>query len=178
MEWAILEKIQTGRVEDILFWKPPPLGNFRFVTLPQEIPEKKSFYPWKFCKFVWHSLKIPKSKTKKFHVLPLSPLPYPVWIFSRIAQSPLLLCKLHHFADDTNLLLLTNSIEKLNKLINIDLKNLSNWLNSNKTSLNVEKTETIIFKSRRKKYEGVNTMKDLIDKNFTLLIMLNILVSE
>ena len=36
-------------------------------------------------------------------------------------------CKVHHFADDTNLLFLTNSIKKLNKLINADLKNLSNW---------------------------------------------------
>ena len=46
------------------FLKSPP-GNFRFVTLSQEILERKSFfYPWKFCKFVWHSLEIPKSKTK------------------------------------------------------------------------------------------------------------------
>ena len=54
---------------------------------------------------------------------------------------------------------LTNSNKKLNKLINIDLKNLSNWLNANKISLNVKKTETIIFKSRRKNYEGVIKLK-------------------
>ena len=54
---------------------------------------------------------------------------------------------------------LTNSTKKLNKLINIDLKNLSNWLNANKISLNVKKTETIIFKSRRKNYEGVIKLK-------------------
>ena len=67
-------------------------------------------------------------------------------------QSPL--CR-----DDANLLFLTNSIKKLKKLINTDLKNLSNWLNANKISLNVKKTETIIFKSRRKKYEGVIKLK-------------------
>ena len=39
------------------------------------------------------------------------------------------------------------------------MKNLSNWLNANKISLNVKKTETIIFKSRRKKYEGVIKLK-------------------
>ena len=39
------------------------------------------------------------------------------------------------------------------------MKTLSNWLNANKTSLNAKKTETIIFKSRRKKYEGVIKMK-------------------
>ena len=31
-------------------------------------------------------------------------------------------CKVHHFTDDTNLLCLSNSIKKLNKLVNADLK--------------------------------------------------------
>ena len=34
--------------------------------------------------------------------------------------------KVHHFADDTNLLCLRNSIKKLNKLVNADLKHLVN----------------------------------------------------
>ena len=55
-------------------------------------------------------------------------------------------CKVHHFADDTNLLNTNNFIKKLNKLLNKDLKNLTNWLNANKISLNVDKTETILFK--------------------------------
>ena len=60
-------------------------------------------------------------------------------------------CKVHHFADDTNLLCLSNSIKKLNKLVNADLKYLVNWLNANKISLNVKKTEVVIFKSKKKK---------------------------
>ena len=48
-------------------------------------------------------------------------------------------CKVHHFADDTNLLCLSNSIKKLNKLVNADLKHLVNWLNANKISLSVKK---------------------------------------
>ena len=48
-------------------------------------------------------------------------------------------CKVHHFADDTNLLHLSNSIKKLNKLVNTDLKHLVNWLNANKVSLNIKK---------------------------------------
>ena len=63
-------------------------------------------------------------------------------------------CKVHHFADDTNLLCLGNSIKKLNKLVNADLKHLVNWLNANKISLNVKKTEMVIFKSKQKKFEG------------------------
>ena len=63
-------------------------------------------------------------------------------------------CKVHHFADDTNLLCLSNSIKKLNKLVNTDLKHLVNWLNANKISLSAKKTEMVIFKSNRKKFEG------------------------
>ena len=40
--------------------------------------------------------------------------------------------KVHHFADKTNISCLSNSINKLNKLVNADLKHLVNWLNANK----------------------------------------------
>ena len=63
-------------------------------------------------------------------------------------------CKVHHFADDTNLLCMSNSINKLNKLVDADLKHLVNRLNVNKISLNVKKTEMVIFKSKQKKFEG------------------------
>ena len=59
-------------------------------------------------------------------------------------------CKVHHFADDTNLLCPSNYIKKLNNLVNTDLKHLVNWLNANKISLNVKK----IFKSNQKEFEG------------------------
>ena len=64
------------------------------------------------------------------------------------------MCKVHHFADDTNILCLRNSIQKLNKLINADLKHLANWLNANKFSLNAKNTEMVIFKYKHKKFEG------------------------
>ena len=57
-------------------------------------------------------------------------------------------CKVCHFADDTNLSCLANSIKKLNKLVNADLKHLVNWLNAYKISLNLKKTEMVIFKSK------------------------------
>ena len=34
-------------------------------------------------------------------------------------------CKVHHFADDTNLVHFSKSVNKLNKDINIDMKNLT-----------------------------------------------------
>ena len=54
--------------------------------------------------------------------------------------------KVHHFADDTNRLHINDSIKKLNKAVNFDLKSLTNWLNANKIPLNVSKTELILFK--------------------------------
>ena len=36
--------------------------------------------------------------------------------------------KVHHFADDTNLLIINKSLKRLNKLLNVDLKNITNWL--------------------------------------------------
>ena len=59
-------------------------------------------------------------------------------------------CKIHHFADDTNLSNIDKSPKCLNKLINIGLKNLAKWLNVNKVSLNIKKTDVFIFCPKRK----------------------------
>ena len=59
-------------------------------------------------------------------------------------------CKVRHFADDTNLLIINKSLKRLNRLLNVDLKNFTNWFNANRISLNVSKTELIIFKRKRK----------------------------
>ena len=68
-------------------------------------------------------------------------------------------CKFHHFADDTNLSYLGKYIKKLNKFVNIDLKNLVSRLNANKISLNVKKTKMVIFKSQRKKFNDTVKIK-------------------
>ena len=60
-------------------------------------------------------------------------------------------CTTHHFADDTNLLFVDNSMKKIQKFVNLDLKFLCQWLKSNKISLNASKTELIIFRDPRKK---------------------------
>ena len=62
-------------------------------------------------------------------------------------------CKVHHFADDTNLVHFSKSENELNKYINIDMKNLTNWLNANKISLIIKKTELVIFKHKNKKLD-------------------------
>ena len=52
----------------------------------------------------------------------------------------------HHFADDTNLLITDKSSKTIKKHTNIDLKLLCNWLKANKISLNSSKTEAILFR--------------------------------
>ena len=52
----------------------------------------------------------------------------------------------HHFADDTNLLVVHESVKAMQKQINLDLKFLCKWLKANKISLNASKTEVLIFK--------------------------------
>ena len=64
------------------------------------------------------------------------------------------LCKVHHFADDTNLVHFSKSVNKLNnKYIDIDIKSLTNSLNANKISLNLKKTELVISKHKNRKLE-------------------------
>ena len=62
--------------------------------------------------------------------------------------------RVHQSADDINLLRLSNSVKKLNKLFNADLKHIVNRVNVNKISLNVKIIEMMIFKSNPKEFEG------------------------
>ena len=66
---------------------------------------------------------------------------------------------MHHFADDTNLLNFNNYVKFINKQVNYDLKNLSNWLKANKISLNVGKTELVLFTSSKKQLDCDLKMK-------------------
>ena len=55
---------------------------------------------------------------------------------------------MHHFADDTNLLLVDKSPKKINQFMNHDLRYHCQWIESNKLSLNGGITE-IIFKNEQ-----------------------------
>ena len=65
--------------------------------------------------------------------------------------------KVHPFADDTNVLHASYSLKNLNKTVNFDLSNLSQWLRANKIFLNVKKTEKVVFRSPTKHiYKNLN----------------------
>ena len=57
----------------------------------------------------------------------------------------------HLFADDTSMLCEHKSLNELQDIVNIELSKLSKWLNTNRLSLNVKKTNFVIFRPRQKK---------------------------
>ena len=90
------------------------------------------------------------------------------------------------YADDTNISFQSNKLDELEDLMNIELGNLKEWLNVNKLSLNVAKTEFMVIGSRQRlatfdgheinvfvgndQIERVNSSKSLglkIDENLT-----------
>ena len=83
----------------------------------------------------------------------LGPLLFLVYIND--LNQALKFCKVHHFADDTNLIHFSKSVYRLNKYVNLDLKNLTYWLNANRISMNVKKTDLVIFKHQRKKLDSL-----------------------
>ena len=46
-------------------------------------------------------------------------------------------CKTHYFADDLNIFHFSKLVNTLNRYINLNMKNLTNWLNANKILFNV-----------------------------------------
>ena len=57
---------------------------------------------------------------------------------------------MHHFPDDTNLLYSSNSPKQTNRYVNHDLKLNVHWARANRISLDVDKTEIVIFRPKRK----------------------------
>ena len=77
-----------------------------------------------------------------------------------------------HYADDTGLLNIQDSISAINKTLNKDLIELSFCLNANKISLNVAKTEILLLKQTMKTMMQIS--KSFAEKEFMHPLMLNI----
>ena len=84
-------------------------------------------------------------------------------------------------ADITNFFHTSKSVTSLNELVNRDMKDLSNWLSVNKVSLNVGKTELVIFKSPKKllsdKQKSVLMEKGYIHKTRQNILVLGFIDS-
>ena len=79
----------------------------------------------------------------------LGPLLFLIYINDR--NGVINFSKIHHFADDTNIVYASNSLNDINKKINRDLKSIAEWLKANKISLNSGKTELVLSRSKDKK---------------------------
>ena len=55
----------------------------------------------------------------------------------------------NHFADDTNFLYSSMSLKDINKKTNFYLKNITHWLRASKISLNIGRTEMVLFKTNK-----------------------------
>ena len=60
------------------------------------------------------------------------------------------------FNDDTNLFYCDKSCQQLEKTVNRELELLSNWFKANKLSLNLDKTNFIMFRSTNKQIPKVS----------------------
>ena len=60
------------------------------------------------------------------------------------------------FADDTSVFLEGNNLNSLSTIINKELNKLSNWLASNRLTLNIEKSHYVIFHKARLKQSNIN----------------------
>ena len=78
-------------------------------------------------------------------------------------------CETFHFADDSCLLNIKDSVKQTNKVVNKDLKVLVQWLNANRFSLN-ETAEVVIFRARTKQLDCDLDLK-ICEKKLNLQII-------
>ena len=64
-----------------------------------------------------------------------------------------------HFADDTCLIYASKNLKTLETNLNYDLKNLTQWLYSNRLSLNIDETKLLIFQSKYNKNNYDNIIR-------------------
>ena len=84
------------------------------------------------------------------------------------------------FADDTNLFFSENCYERVFQVANAELKSVDNWLTAKKLSLNINKTNCIVFRTTHSKLPDQHTLqlrkKDI--KRVASLNFLGIIVHE
>ena len=62
------------------------------------------------------------------------------------------------FADDTNIFFECSNLDKLEKIVNKEIKKLVTWLNANRLALNISKTNFVIFSSVNKPLKPVTIL--------------------
>ena len=65
------------------------------------------------------------------------------------------------FADDTSIILSNNNLKELESLVNRELGNVNEWLKANKLSLNIIKSNFVIFRPRKKNMPFIPRIRNL-----------------
>ena len=71
------------------------------------------------------------------------------------------------FADDTNLLYADKNLKPLEKVVNKELKHVSDWLTANKLTLNIKKSNFVVFHPYQKKLDYTPNLKIFDHKSGT-----------
>ena len=87
----------------------------------------------------------------------LGPLLFLLYINDFNNSAPKL--KFHLFADDSNLFCTENSLQNLELITNEQLNLVSNWLCANKLSLNIDKSNFVLFHPSQKKVNFLMNLK-------------------
>ena len=99
----------------------------------------------------------------------LGPLLFLLYINDIVNVSPLLFTIL--YTDDSNLFLTGKNVATLIYIMNKDLSKIIEWLHSNKLSLNVNKTQYMIFSNKNKSinmHKSV-TINNIIEEKWKIL---------
>ena len=71
------------------------------------------------------------------------------------------------FADDSSIFIEGNDILKMQNELNTEMAKMSSWLKANKLSLDINKTNYMLFKGRREIKNGVSLNIDHTPKKLT-----------
>ena len=84
------------------------------------------------------------------------------------------------FADDTTIIISGNKLKYLFQKMNEDLKTLTQWFNVNSLSLNVEKSNYILFRTKNKKrdFDGKIKMENRDVKQVSYTKFLGVIIDE
>ena len=87
----------------------------------------------------------------------LGPLLFLIYI-NDIAESSQLLV-FHLFADDTSIFFKHKDVSQMEEILNTELEKVSNWLIANKLSLNVSKSNVLVFRSKSANSDKILNLK-------------------
>ena len=95
----------------------------------------------------------------------LGPLLFTVYINDLTNHLKSTESKVYLYADDTAIFVRGKTVEGINRVLNSELNHVSRWLQKNFLTLNVKKTKTMLFATKRKLATSIESLKVYIKKD-------------